>query len=43
MKKVVLKSGKEVELNFKDRILFGSDLQEFAKVIPLQLSAYPGF
>lgn len=43
MKKVVLKSEKQVKLNCKDKPLFGSGLQAFAKVTPLQLSAYPGF
>lgn len=40
---IVLKSGKQVKLNCKDKPLFGSGLQEFAKLTPLQLSAYPGF
>lgn len=43
MKNVVLKTGKQVKLNCKDKTLFGSGLQAFAKVAPLQLSAYPGF
>lgn len=43
MKKVVLKGGKQVKLNCKDKLLFESGVQAFAKMTPLQLSAYSGF